>query len=434
MATSRTQRGYGMNEMAGRASKRDIALVEVKTEIEGLSGEFAALLARQISPDRFLRVLLTAVENNPDLWEADRHSLIQACIHAAQDQLLPDGREGALISRFHRKRGRRLVTWQPMVAGLIAKAKRRGAVRTLSAQLVYRGEKFRIAGGDDERIEHEINPRLRRQDRDVIVAYAIATMKDGSKEREWMTRDEIEQVRSISTSPETGPWSEWWGEMAKKSVIRRLIKRIPALDEADEELRRAIDRVDDLYEFKRKDEEAIEGEVVEEPPPSDEPEIGYINGQGRFFAYTDIPSWVEQWRERAAYAQEHRRFQALRTAWERNGATIAAVGRIDPQAAADVESVIRRALAGAPHFLPHPSQEDTRSASSYVRWFERVVESVPAESREAFFQAQEEWIEKCRAAGEPWRGQIEELLARQEDPDEPTDASSEPAEDEPTIH
>ena len=53
-------------------------------------------LAEQELIDRFTAVCLRAVQENPELLQADIKSLYYSCQRAAQDKLMPDGREGFL--------------------------------------------------------------------------------------------------------------------------------------------------------------------------------------------------------------------------------------------------------------------------------------------------------------------------------------------------
>jgi recombination protein RecT len=98
--------------------------------------------------------------------------------------------------------------------------------------------------GDEERIEHE--PDLYSPG-EIIAAYAIATHKDGTKSRDVMTLAEIEQVRLCSKTGTSGPWRDWYSEMARKTVIRRLAKSLPLSTELDEFMRRD----DNLYDLDR---------------------------------------------------------------------------------------------------------------------------------------------------------------------------------------
>jgi len=81
--------------------------------------EFAAALPPQIPVEKFIRTTLTAVQMNPDLLQADRRSLLGACMKAAQDGLLLDGREAAPVI-FNTKDGKK-VQYMPMVGGILKK-------------------------------------------------------------------------------------------------------------------------------------------------------------------------------------------------------------------------------------------------------------------------------------------------------------------------
>src|SRR5215207_10920803 len=100
------------------------ALVEFKQQVEERVPAFAEALPKHIDVGRFKSVLLTAVTNNPDLERADRHSLWVAAMKAAQDGLLPDGREGVIViyKTSIKRDGKEFwiakAQWQPMVWGI----------------------------------------------------------------------------------------------------------------------------------------------------------------------------------------------------------------------------------------------------------------------------------------------------------------------------
>jgi recombination protein RecT len=163
-------------------------------------------------------------------------------MNAAQDGLMPDGREGAIVPR----KGKAI--WQPMIQGIYKRVKSSGSVAALAANVVYDGETFEVLLGDEDRIIHRRDMALVQRGKEVAV-YAIASLKDGTKEREVMTWDQVEAVRQSSSMPNSGPWTQWTDEMARKTVVRRLAKRLPVIEGADEALHRTINRVDSLYEF-----------------------------------------------------------------------------------------------------------------------------------------------------------------------------------------
>jgi recombination protein RecT len=90
---------------------------EVKMSLARMKDQFRAALPAHIQVDKFIRVLQTAVATTPQLVQAPRPALYSACMKAAQDGLIPDGREAALVT-FNTKSGVH-VAYMPMVAGIL---------------------------------------------------------------------------------------------------------------------------------------------------------------------------------------------------------------------------------------------------------------------------------------------------------------------------
>lgn len=205
---------------------------EVRRDLERMGDQLKMALPSHVSVEKFQRVAMTAIQSDPDLLYADRQTLFASVTRAAQDGLLPDKREGALVI-FNTKVKRngkdewvKAVQWMPMVAGILKKVRQSGEIASISANVVYTNDAFVWKQGDEELIEHQPAP-LGTSRGEAIGAYAIATLKDGSRYREVMDIDQINKVRSVSRSGDKGPWKDWWEEMAKKTVIRRLSKRLP---------------------------------------------------------------------------------------------------------------------------------------------------------------------------------------------------------------
>ena len=95
---------------------------EVRLQLETMGQQFAAVLPKHIPVERFGRVVLTAIQTNPDLLMAERRSLWNAAMRAAQDGLMPDGRLGALVVYRDKKRGP-IAQWMPMIAGIRQKVR-----------------------------------------------------------------------------------------------------------------------------------------------------------------------------------------------------------------------------------------------------------------------------------------------------------------------
>jgi len=204
----------------------------LKNTIHTMTPEFKAALPPQIPVDKFIRTTLTAISLNPELLQADRKSLLGSAMKAAQDGLLLDGREAAPVI-FRTKEGPR-VQYMPMVGGLLKKLRNSGELASISANVVYDRDQFEYELGDDERIVHK--PFLSEDRGKPIAVYAIARTKDGAVYREVMSVSDVEKVRAASRASNNGPWVNWWDEMARKTVIRRIAKRLPSSADLDQVL------------------------------------------------------------------------------------------------------------------------------------------------------------------------------------------------------
>jgi recombination protein RecT len=228
-------------------------ITEIKAQIEEVEQQllvrkqdFENVLPHKEMFEKFVRVVKTAIIQNHDLIDADRATLLMACLKCAQDGLLPDGKEAALIIYNTKKDNVYIKNAQyiPMVRGLLKKIYQSGKIINLSSNVVYTKDEFVYEAGDDAKIYHR--PWLLNDRGAPYAVYAIAKTKD-SIYRKVMTITEIEKVRSYSKAKDgyKSPWVEWWDEMAKKTVIRSLFKELPVGSEEWE----IVQREDELYEF-----------------------------------------------------------------------------------------------------------------------------------------------------------------------------------------
>ena len=124
--------------------------------------------------------------------------------------------------------------------GLIKIATDTGAIRWARAELVHERDEFTFNGPAKEP-EHKANAFRDRGE--VIGVYCIAKTSDGDILTEIMPLDELEKIRGKSLAyakKKSGPWAEWFDQMAKKAVIKRASKTWPYTDRADR-LQYAID-------------------------------------------------------------------------------------------------------------------------------------------------------------------------------------------------
>lgn len=204
-------------------------MVAFRGTLEKMNKDLHDALPPQIPVEKFIRTTLTAVQMQPDLLGADRKSLLGSTMRAAQDGLLCDGREAALVI-FNSKEGKK-VQYMPMVGGILKKIRNSGELASISAQVVYDKDHFEYELGDNESITHK--PFLGEDRGKQIAVYAVAKTKDGAIYREVMSVADVEKVRAASRAGKFGPWVDWWDEMAKKTVIRRMAKRLPSSADLD---------------------------------------------------------------------------------------------------------------------------------------------------------------------------------------------------------
>ncbi len=209
----------------------------VRHSIVTMRPEFAKALPKHVPVERFERVALTAVNSSPDLLKADRTSLFAACVKAAQVGLLPDGREAALVT-FGGK-----VQFMPMVAGIMKLVRNSGELLSMSTACVRTCDQFEH--WTDEEGEHFKHVPNYDQQGDVRLVYAFAKTKDGGRYLEVMSMEQVNMVRAVSRSKDSGPWKSWPDEMARKTVFRRLSKRLPMSTDLDDALRAD----DELYDL-----------------------------------------------------------------------------------------------------------------------------------------------------------------------------------------
>jgi recombination protein RecT len=216
----------------------------LKSHLEGEAFRLAVakVLPKHLTPDRFVRVALTAMTRTPKLAQCEQASFFQCLLTLSQLGLEPDGRRAHLIPFENRKRG--CVECQLIVdyKGLAELAMRSGAVSNLHADIVCDKDEFDYDRGELKK--HRINFREPRGE--IYAAYAICRFKDGSEKCDVMTKHEIDAVRSRSRSGNNGPWVTDYNEMAKKTVFRRLSKWLPLSPEYRDALDADADAVEEM--------------------------------------------------------------------------------------------------------------------------------------------------------------------------------------------
>jgi recombination protein RecT len=223
------------------------AAAKQPTLVEYLRGDhfkkqIASVLPKICTPERFVRVALTAVMRSPKLKVCTQASFFDCLLRLAQLGLEPDGRRAHLIPFENRRAEVTECTLIVDYKGLNELVLRSGIVSYLHADVVYEGDLFDYNIGQITR--H--TPWFIRRDPDRpkdrgsrYAAYSLAKMKDGATKCEVMSAEDVLAIRDGSQGwkafqkgyAKQSPWDpknpQSEGEMWKKTVFRRLTKWLP---------------------------------------------------------------------------------------------------------------------------------------------------------------------------------------------------------------
>lgn len=207
---------------------KSAAAITVRDLLEKAMPQIKNALPKHMTPERMIRIAYSAISRNPALLKCDPISLVKSVIEASELGLEPSGILGHayLVPFRNSKTGRDEAQLQVGYRGFIELAHRSGRVRSICAEVVYEGDLFEYERGTNERLRHvpDLNPP---DDAKPICAYAMVRYSDGGADFEVLGLDKIDRAQRASRAGSSGPWKTHWEEMARKTAIRRLAKRLP---------------------------------------------------------------------------------------------------------------------------------------------------------------------------------------------------------------
>lgn len=242
----------------------------IKDYIKMYEKEIAKALPSILTPERFMRMAMTAVARTPKLAECTPQSFIGAMLNAAQLGLEPNTPLGqAYLIPYGNN-----CQFQVGYKGLIDLAYRGGQIKKIEARNVYENDKFEFEYGIEEKLRHI--PAMTDRG-EVIAYYAVYKLEGGESVFMVMSKEDILLfAKSKSKTFNNGPWQTDFDEMAKKTVIKKLLKYAPLKTE----LARAIGSDYTIQKIDVEDDEIKiipEGEVIDEFEPEAEKGEEMIN-------------------------------------------------------------------------------------------------------------------------------------------------------------
>jgi recombination protein RecT len=202
-------------------------------------------LPAHVKPERFERNLAIALRQHPNLLKCQPEAVFNEVSKAAALGLLLDPQlgEAYLITGWNARENRAEPQLRVGYRGLIKLGRQSGEITTIYAHDVCANDAFDCVLGDQKRLHHK--PNFMSDRGEVGAYYAVAKMTNGEADFEVMSLRQIHGIRDRSDGwkafksgkIKSTPWSTDEGEMAKKTVLRRLMKRMPASPELADALR-----------------------------------------------------------------------------------------------------------------------------------------------------------------------------------------------------
>jgi recombination protein RecT len=260
--------------MTNKITKQDSGSKTIKAYVKSMESGIKAALPSVMTPERFTRMVLTALSSTPELNDCTPQSFLGAMMSAAQLGLEPNTPLGQayLIPYWNTKKGTREAQFQIGYKGLIDLAYRSGEVELVQAQCVYANDSFECRFGLEPKLEHIPADGERGE---LVKVYALFKTKSGGFGFEVMSVEDIKEHAkkySQSFNKSYSPWKTNFEEMAKKTVLKKCLKYAPLKSDfargitADETIKTEIS--DDMYAIPA--QEYYEAEAVDVNPDTGE--------------------------------------------------------------------------------------------------------------------------------------------------------------------
>lgn len=199
--------------------------------VKALAPEIERALPSILTPERFTRIALSAINNTPKLAECTPMSFIAALMNAAQLGLEPNTPLGQSYLIPYKNKGILECQFQIGYRGMIDLAYRNERIQSVESHTVYEHDTFEYELGLNPKLIHRPCIEDRGNSR---LFYAIFRLDNGGYRFEVMSKSYIDAYAarySKSYDTDFSPWKSNYEGMAKKTVIKQLLKYAPMKSE-----------------------------------------------------------------------------------------------------------------------------------------------------------------------------------------------------------
>lgn len=203
---------------------RDMTIPDM---VKAMMPEIKKALPTVLTPERFTRIALSALNNTPALQQCTPMSFLAALMNAAQLGLEPNTPLGQAYLIPYKNKGTLECQFQIGYKGLIDLAYRNGQMQTIQAQAVYENDEFFYEYGLDPKLVH----RPAFSDRgELVYFYGIFRTVNGGYGMAVMSKADMDvyaKTYSKAFDSSYSPWKSNYEDMAKKTVIKQALKYAP---------------------------------------------------------------------------------------------------------------------------------------------------------------------------------------------------------------
>ena len=206
---------------------KDMSIADM---IRAMAPEIKNALPSVLTPERFTRMALSALNNTPQLRECSPMSFIAALLNAAQLGLEPNTPLGQAYLIPYKNKGQMECQFQLGYKGLISLAFRAGQIKMIQAHVVRENDYFDFEYGLNPKLIHRPAIGSAEDRGEITYIYGVYTLVNGGCGFEVSSKSEMDSFAakySKASSSTFSPWSTSYEEMAKKTIIKRALKYAP---------------------------------------------------------------------------------------------------------------------------------------------------------------------------------------------------------------
>ncbi|ANU28427.1 recombinase RecT [Planococcus versutus] len=224
MATNEAVKNQLAQKSNGVAKKAVPPEQTLNALLKRMGPEIQRALPKHMDADRIARIALTAVRTTPKLLECDQTSFLAAIMQSAQLGVEPNTGLGQAYLIPYGKQ----VQFQLGYKGLIDLAVRSGQYKAIYAHEVYADDEFEFSYGLVKDLMHK---PAAIPSGEPIGYYAVYHLQNGGYDFVYWTKERIDHhAQKFSQAVQKGwtsPWKTNYDAMAKKTVLKEVLKYAP---------------------------------------------------------------------------------------------------------------------------------------------------------------------------------------------------------------